>query len=343
MINKISIGIFFSLLIIMSGCMERTKAEGPISETELVLGTVVTIQLYDHPKEEILDEIFTRLKEIEDKMTINAAGSEVDAINDAAGKQEVSVSEDTFSVIQKGLYYSELSREAFDISIGPLVKLWNIGTDYARVPSEEEIQEKIIKVGFQNVEIKPKENSVLLKNEGMTLDLGGIAKGFAADEVVKILNEQGVKHAMINLGGNVFAYGEKTDGGPWRIGVQNPFSTRGEYIGIARVKNKSVVTSGIYERYFEENGKHYHHILDTKTGYPVDNNLAGVSIISEKSIDGDALSTAAFSLGIERGSKLIESLEGVEAIFITRDKEVYTTSGVKDFFEITDPQFTLKD
>jgi thiamine biosynthesis lipoprotein len=175
----------------------------------------------------------------------------------------------------------------------------------------------------------------------MKVDLGAIAKGYAADEVARILKENGVKHAIINLGGNVMTIGGNPNGKPWRIGIQDPYNPRGEYLGILPIKDKTVVTSGTYERYFIENGKRYHHILDPDTGYPTDNKLDSVSIITDKSIDGDGLSTSTLLLGLDEGMKLIEKLENVEAIFVTSDKQVYVSSGLKKDFTLTNPAFKL--
>lgn len=337
--------VVMTISIIASSCTGNVDESNnePISKTEFVLGTVVTIKLYDNATEEVFTKVFDKLREIENKMTINSEDSEVIRINANAGKDSIKVSDDTFYVIEKGKYFSELSMGRFEISIGPLVKLWNIGSEDAKVPTQDEIENKKELVNFSNVILNESEKSVMLKEEGMTLDLGGIAKGYGADEVVKILREHGVEHAIANLGGNVFAYGNKPDGTPWKVGVQNPKSPRGDYIGIAEVVNKTVVTSGIYERYFEEEGKKYHHILDADTGYPVENNLAGVSIIADSSIDADSLSTAVFAMGIDEGMKLIESLENADAVFVTKDSEVYITSGLKASFKLTDLDFKLME
>ncbi|WP_432663776.1 FAD:protein FMN transferase [Wukongibacter baidiensis] len=336
-----------SVLLIVSACsskIEEPKNE-PVSKTEFVLGTVATIKIYDDVdtsvKEDVFNKVFSRLREVEDKMTINAESSEVISINSNAGKDFIKVSEDTLYVIKRGKYFSEISKGRFDISIGPLVKLWNIGTEEAKVPSKEEIEDKKALVDYNKVVLNEADSEVILKDEGMVLDLGGIAKGYGADAVVEILKENNIKHAIINLGGNVFAYGNKIDGTPWKVGVQNPKSSRGEYLGIAKVVNQTVVTSGIYERFFEEEGNRYHHILDTDTGYPVENNLTGVSIIADSSIDADSLSTAVFALGLEEGMKFIEEIDTADAVFVTKDSEVYVTSGLKEKFELTDSNFKL--
>ncbi|MPN53414.1 FAD:protein FMN transferase [bioreactor metagenome] len=175
----------------------------------------------------------------------------------------------------------------------------------------------------------------------MKIDLGAIAKGYTADAVVEVLRENGVKSAIIDLGGNVFAIGNKPDGNAWKIGIQDPFDQRGKIVGVIEVKDKSIVTSGIYERFIEKDGKKYHHILSPFNGYPYDNEIAGVTIISDKSIDGDALSTAVFSKGLKGGMESVEKIKDIEAIFITKNKDVYITSGLKNNFTITKDEFKL--
>ncbi|MCY6355228.1 FAD:protein FMN transferase [Clostridium sp. ZS2-4] len=329
------------LVFLLSGCTR--KQPEPISKEGLFLGTYCKITIYNKSSRDVLEKAFNRINEIENKMTINKASSEIININSNAGLDYVKVSPDTFYVIKQGNYYSELSKGKFDISIGPIVKLWNIGTDKARVPSPEEIKDKLPLINHKNILLNEKENKVMLKNKGMIIDLGSIAKGYAGDEVEKVLVENGVKHAIINLGGNIVALGSKPDNKAWKLGVQNPFDSRGEYLGTVEVSDKSVITSGIYERFIEKDGKRYHHILNPENGYPVDNSLVSVSIIADKSIDGDALSTTAFALGLEKGLKLTESLKNVDAIFVTKDSDVYVTSGLKDNFKITNTKFKLKN
>jgi len=335
--------LIFIFLLLLVGCQskEETPIE-PVSQNKYLLGTIVTITLYDNPKQEIFDEIFTAIEDIETKMTINnTTSSEIIEVNQQAGIAPVKVSKDTFEVIKAGLAYSELSKGKFDITVGPLVKLWEIGFDDAHVPKASEIEETLPLINYKNVEIDENNLTVKLTQPHMMIDLGGIAKGYAADVAASILKKHGNKQAIINLGGNVYAYGEKANKADWKIGVQNPLSTRGEYLGIASVKNKTVVTSGTYERYFEQDGVIYHHILDPQTGYPVENNLLSVTIITDSSMAADALSTISFALGVEEGLKLIESIEGTEALYVTKDKELYLTSGFLDHFELTDESFTI--
>lgn len=335
--KKISM-LLLCVCFLLTGCQSKVD-ETPVSRTQFVLGTVVTIDLYDNGTEAILDKAFERLLEIENLMSANLEASEISRVNSLAGKEAVVVSDDTFTVIQQGLYYGDLSRGAFDISMEPVVHLWNIGTDQAKVPDMSVLQEVIRKVDYKEVILDEDDQSVFLPKEGMGLDLGGIAKGYAADEIVKLLENEGVTKAMLNLGGNVYAMGTKSPNTQWKIGIQNPFDVRNAYFGVVTIADKSVVTSGPYERYFEENGKRYHHIFDVETGMPVENNIASVSVIADVSMDGDALSTSLYVLGIDQGIALVESLEGVECIFVTQDKVVTISSGLKDIFSIEDLEY----
>lgn len=329
--------------LIFLGCQKKDKIlEEPLEKTDFVLGTICTIKIYDAVSSDILDKVFARLKEIDRKMTINAAGSEVDNINDKSGVGPVKVSDDVYYVIKTGKEFGDISGGLFDITIGPIVKLWNIGTDEARVPAPEEIKAKLPLVNYKDIVLDDTNKTVFLKKKGMIIDLGGIAKGYAADEVYRILRENNVKHAIINLGGNIFAMGSNPkENRDWNIGVQDPFSERGEYFGILHVSDKTVVSSGVYERYFIQNGKRYHHILDTHNGYPVDNGLVGTTIVTDKSINADGLSTTTFAAGVDKGLEIVKNLKGVEAIFITKNHEVYITPGLKGNFKITDPDFKL--
>lgn len=341
--KKTAIILILIMAIGLAGC-SKTPATKPLSATNFLLGTVVEISIYDKKDESIIEKAFARISEIENKMTINnAEASEIIALNEASGKREVILSPDTFFVVEKGKEYSALSKGRFDITVGPVVKLWNIGTDYAAVPDKGELRKAIKLIDYKKLILNKEKLTAKLETEGMKVDLGAIAKGYTADEVGKILRESGVKHAIINLGGNVLTIGGNPNGHPWKIGIQDPFNPRGDFLGIVPIEDKTVVTSGIYERYFIENGKRYHHILDPRTGYPVENNLYSVSIITDKSIDADALSTTSLLLGLDEGMKLIESLDSVEAIFVTGDKKVYVSSGLKKSFTITNKAFQLSN
>jgi FAD:protein FMN transferase len=347
--NKLSIIIIFILTLALTSCTSNPPASvpnqnEPLTKSDYILGTIIDITLYDKQDVATIDKALDRIRDIEAKMTINnAETSEIIALNEAAGKSAVKLSPDTFDVLERAKYYSELTGGLFDPTVGSIVKLWNIGTEYAAIPDPKVLEEKRLLINKDKLILDRSTLTARLEDAGMQVDLGAIAKGYAADEVAKILKEKGVQHAIINLGGNVLTIGGNMLNNPWKIGIQNPFNPRGDYLGIIEIKDKTVVTSGTYERYFEKNGKRYHHILDPRTGYPADNEVASVSIITESSMDADGNSTSVLLLGLEEGMKFVESQKGIEAIFVTYDKKVYITSGLKDNFIVTNSEFTLMD
>lgn len=332
------LGIIIIIMGLFAGCGSR-KVD-PISKQGFALDTICNITIYDKASESVLDKCYQKLSEVENKMSVDKPNSEVSIINKMAGIKPVKVSEDTYHVISSGKSFSDLTRGKFDITVGPLVKLWGINTPHARIPAPSEIKAILPLINYKNIILDDKNKSIMLAKKGMALDLGGIAKGFAGDEVKQVLEDNGIKHAIIDLGGNVLTMGAKADGSAWRIGIQDPTSTRGDYLGIVKVKDKTVVTSGIYERYFIKNGRRYHHIMDTKTGYPVDNEMASVSIVTDVSMNADALAKA-FCFGVKKGLAFIEAQKNVEAIFVTRDNKVYITPGLKNNFTMTNPSFKL--
>ncbi|MBE1304409.1 FAD:protein FMN transferase [Clostridium botulinum] len=329
------------LPLVFVGC--NSKSEEPVSRETYLMGTIINIKAYGKNADKAVQSSVDKISDIENKMSLNISTSEVNKINKNAGIAPVKVSKNTFDVVKASLIYSEKSKGSFDITVEPLVSIWGIGTEKARIPSKDEINNALKLINYKDVVINEKESTVMLKRKGQAIDLGAIAKGYTADELKKVLLNYNVSSAFLSLGGNVYVLGNKPDKTPWKIGVQNPLEPRGDYLGIVSVSDKSVVTSGNYERFFERNGKRYHHIFDTKTGYPAEKGLISVSIISDKSIDGDALSTSVYTLGLDEGKKLIESLKGVEAIFVTNDKKVYVTSGLKDIFKLTNTDFKLQN
>lgn len=342
------IHLFFYLLVSLTlvtslgGCASPTTESTSIKRTEILMGTPITLTLFNTSDTSILDEAFELIKNLENELSLNQSNTLLTTLNAQSGKSPVEVTKDLYTIVERGLYYSQLTSGAFDLTVGPLVKLWSIGLPEARVPSQAEIDNVLPLIDYNQVALLPETTSIYLKKPHMALDLGSIAKGYTADRLVDFLKDKGIKHALIDLGGNIYTVGTKPDGSLWRVGIQDPFNPRNTVVGAIGVANQSVVTSGIYERFIEKDGISYHHLLDPKTGYPFDNQLAGVTIISDFSIDGDALSTSVFALGLEKGLPFIESLDGIEAIFITKDREIYTTSGLKDRFSFTQTDtFTL--
>lgn len=348
MVGLIQQIIFLVLAIVISAIsivyylMHRNKKETIIKEF-YVLGTIIQLKTYGNNGEGAIQEAINRLNDIDNKMSIFKELSEISMINKKAGISSQEVSLDTYFVIKKAVEYSGLSEGTFDPTIKPIVSLWRIGTDAARVPKQNEIVTNLKLVNYKDIIFSEEDNSIGLKHIRQAIDVGGIAKGYAADEVKRILKNHKIRSALIDLGGNIFALGKKADGTLWNIGVQNPFNTRGEHVGLISVENKSIVTSGNYERYFMKDGRSYHHIIDPTTGYPSESEIISSTIISDESIDGDGLSTGVYIMGVEKSIKLIESLKGIDAIFITKNKEIYATSGIKDKFKMTNKEFTYKD
>ncbi|MEI3218355.1 MAG: FAD:protein FMN transferase [Lachnoclostridium sp.] len=306
-----------TLTLLLTGC-SGLSAE-PTTYTGTAFDSIIALKIYDKIDEDVLDHCITMCKDFENKFSRTIETSEIARINSSNGNP-ITVSDDTITLIKTGIYYGDLSEGAFDITIGTVSSLWDFKSEAPSVPSAEAIAEAISHVNYKNVEISG--NTVALKDPEAVIDLGGIAKGYIADQLKKYLESQGVQHAMINLGGNVLAIGTKPDGTDYNIGITKPFSDSGEYITSIKIKDRSVVTSGTYQRYFKENGKLYHHILDPSTGYSCENGLSSVTIITDSSLDADALSTTCFVLGLDKGMDLINQLDGTDAIFITEDNQV---------------------
>jgi FAD:protein FMN transferase len=342
--------LFMMILVIfsVSSCAKAPEPAEPISESRLLLGTSCRITLYEQESRALFDAAFDRIAEIEQAMSVNIIESEISQINRRSGTDRPTrVHKDTMEVLLEALEIAQASDGLFDPTIGPLVTLWGIGSDDPKVPDQQEIMQTLEKVDYRSVAVDAANSTVRLPRAGMSLDLGGIAKGYAADEVRTILREQGVESALINLGGNVLTVGKKPDGSPWKIGIQDPQSARGDYILIAALEDKAVVTSGTYERFFRADDTIYHHILDTRTGYPVVSDLLSVSIIASDSFIADALSTAVYAMGIEKGLELIESYGGIEAVFITTGKDIFVSSGLKgqgaSMITLVDSSYSLTD
>ena len=329
--------IFIIIMLSVVGCSSETNDNFKL-QTDYKLGTVVKIKVYDSNAEELLQDSFNIIDQIEAKMSSHLDSSEINLINQSAGKRKVQVSSDTYQVIKKAIEYAKLSQGFFDPTIGPLVKLWGIGTDSAKVPQQEQINNKLDLVNYKNIKLS-KNNQIFLAKVGMKLDVGGIAKGYAADKIISYLKENDVESAFVDIGGNVSVLGSKTNGDLWTVGIQDPKKERGKVLAAVKVKDKTVVTSGNYERYFIKNGTRYHHLLNPETGYPARQGVISSTIIANKSFDADALSTAVYILGLEKGISLINNLDNVEAIVISSNNKIHITSEIKNNVQI----FNKKD
>lgn len=315
------------------------------------LGTVCTVNAFEDGSERLYDAVFARISELEHIFSVTDSQSELSAVNATAAHAPVAISAELFTVLSAALRIAEQTDGALNPALGPLVSLWGIQTEHARVPSADEIAACRRRCNWRDVVLTvlpaatdsnaaggssagssdagSTQAYVFFKQQGMALDLGAVAKGYVADELVRLLHEQGVRRAVVNLGGNVYTVGIKADGSPWRVGIKNPRAPERESMLSVEVAEEAVVTSGNYERYFEQDGVRYHHILDTATGRPAERGVLSVTVIAKNALQADALSTALFVLGVEQGLALTESLPGVEAVFIDSDCAVHATSGAR--------------
>ena len=316
--------MMLACMLNLTGCASaQQKKQTAIG---LYLDTVITLTAYVDDAA-VLNDALEECGRYERLLSRTVEGSDVWRINHSGGKP-VEVSDDTVILLQTARRVSAYSDGAFDVTIAPVSTMWDFTSGAAVVPDADAIAEAAALVDYTRMDIDG--NTVTLP-ENMMIDLGGIAKGYIADEVKLYLMERGVKSAVLSFGGNIVTIGLKPDGSPWKVGIQDIDKPTGEYMLVSLNFGGSTVTSGIYERGFEADGVYYHHILDPSTGWPVQNELASVTIFSDSSMWGDALATAAFSLGTEAGAKLIEGIDGVEAVFIARDRSVSATSGADQY------------
>lgn len=311
--------ILLSAALLLTGCSDGSTQEN-LTYNDTLFDTVIRVTLYENADEDVLKGCEELCKKYDSLFSKSNEESDISKINNAKG-EPVEVSEDTITLIKKGIYYGELSEGAFDITIGAVSDLWDFKSGEANVPKKASIKEATSHVNYKNILIQ--NNTVQLTDSNAAIDVGAIAKGYIADRLKEYLEDEGVKHAVIDLGGNVLTIGSKPDGSDYNIGIQKPFDENGTPITSVKVSDKSIVTTGIYQRYFEKDGKLYHHILDPQTGYPCENDLYSVSIITDSSATADALSTTCYLLGYEAGMKLINQLDNVDAIFITSDNKIH--------------------
>ena len=357
--------LIIALIIPQTACMsngQNSAANQGISKTGFYLDTICTVTIYgledsdgrlaamsDEELEKecylIITDAFKICTKYENMLSKTIETSDIAKINNAAGKA-VTVSEETIEVLKEGLKFGELSGGAFDITIGKATDLWDFhddaetGHEGGIVPEEENLKEAVAHVNYKNIVVDGQK--VRLTDPETEINLGGIAKGYIADKVAEYLESRGVISAIVDLGGNIVAVGgkayclvtasenvtstEKTE--DFNVGIRNPLSDKGELLGVVPCKDKTVVTSGTYERYFEKDGVRYHHILDVKTGYPVETDVLSVTIIADrgKSADCDGLSTTCLVLGMDKGMELVKSLDGFEAVFVDVEGNVEFSS-----------------
>lgn len=301
-----------------------------------MMGTTIDIVIDSNHPQAQMDEVCHLLTIYKNRFSANDADSELMMINDNAGTTPVTVHPDLFELIQLGKTHSLLQPSNLNIAIGPLVQSWRIGFKDANVPEKDKIQSAIALANPEQIVLDSSQKSVFLTQDGMKIDLGALAKGYIADKIMDYLKTENVNSAMINLGGNVLVYGDnpKRENGIWHIGIQHPQKKRGQNLGILTIKNKSVVTSGIYERHLKVADKDYHHIFDRHTGYPIETDMASLTIVSDLSVDCEIWTTRLFGLPILQALETIQNTPNIEGIIITKDNRFAVTTGLKQDFKL---------
>jgi len=296
------------------------------------MGTTITVSICDPQADELLTHCFELLRSYEHRFSANDASSELMEINHQAGIAPVQVHPDLFELIALGTLHSQAKNSHLNIAIGPLVQTWRIGFSDARRPAPEEIEQALLKIDLQQIQLDQENYTVFLKRPGMKIDLGALAKGYSADLIATYLRGKGIKDALIDLGGNILTVGQHpVKQQSWRIGIQNPVEKRGQHLLVLSVKDKSVVTSGIYERHLEVDGQSFHHIFDSVTGYPVETDLASITIISDRSVDGEIWTTRLFGDSPTSILNTVESLPGIETLLVSQSGKIAYTSGLQSY------------
>lgn len=308
--------------------MGKSAAAESIS---LGMGTEICHRAFGKHAEKALRAVEAEAKRLERLLSRFVPESEISGINRFAGRKKVTLSPDAFEVLALAAHFSGCCHGFFDVTIGPLVNLWNV-QNTAAVPDEVRIRQVLPLVNYADLLLDPAAKTAGLRQPGQSIDLGAIGKGYASDKFVEVFRNFGVTSAFTNLGGNVAVLGAKPDGSPWRVGIRHP-RQENRLIGTVSVVDKAVVTSGDDQRYFVDgSGKRRHHILDPSTGYPSESGLLSATIVADSAAAADALSTALFVAGLEKGLGILESFPGAEAILVDGNLQVYVTPGLKDRF-----------
>lgn len=315
-------------LLLLGGCADS----GHEAATEFfAMDTIVTARLPDTSDQAPLQQMQARIEELEHTLSKTMEASDVARLNRERSLPLSELSDETQSLLQTAQQISAETDGSLDITLGTLSNLWGFGSDSQCVPSDEELADALSHSGRANLLLTA--DTVSLQN-GVLIDLGAIAKGYATDEAAALLREQGVQNAMLSLGGNVYVLGQ-IDGRDWKVGIADPAHPN-RLAGTLTLSNKAVVTSGDYQRYFEQGGVRYHHIFDPFTGYPADNELASVTVIHDSATLADGYSTALFVMGLDLAMEFVRVQDGMDAVFITHDGEIFCTDGLQEVFTPAD-------
>lgn len=325
--SRTSLTFLLCLLFFISAC---GKPDSLVHRrSQFLMGTLVEISVFEKDEsktQSAIQKAFNEIRRLEELMSTHIPGSEVSKINQSAGTKPVPVSPEVFEVIDRALYWAEKTDGALDISVGPVQELWDFEGDHPSLPDETALEQALAKVDYKKIRLK--NQTVLLQEKGMRLHLGAIAKGYAVDRAIKILQESNIHHAFINAGGDLKTLGSRPDKTAWKIGLQHPRKPE-SILASFSLSGKAVATSGDYQKYFDHAGTRYHHILNPKTGYPVINAMSA-TVITDSVMDADALSTALFVMGAEKGLPFIDSLKNTEALVVDQDKSPHLSQGMEN-------------
>ena len=322
--------------VLVFGCAKETS----ISISESRMGTVITQTVYGKNAEEAVIDASARLAQLEKMLSFHDDKSDLSKLNSNAGRDFVHLEPETLFLLKESVHYSEITGGAFNILTGPLSKLWKVTSPEADIPSDKKIKELLALIDYHDILIDEKNSSARLRLKGQMADLGGIAKGFATDEVIAVYKKHGIKKAFVNIGGNIGLLGKAPDGKPWRVGIQSPDGTKGKFICALKLSGCALSTSGAYERFFKKNGKSYHHIINPKTGYPSESDIASATIIAQSSVESDAMSKV-FIMNSNEAVELIKRING-RAVIITKDFRIIATENLRDKFELTDERYSVE-
>lgn len=319
--------------IFLTGCDNKAKTEAvaePYEKEIFALDTFINLRIYGENAESAAELANTKIIDFEKKLSVTDPESEVSRINSSGGVS--SIDADMLNIIRTAQAVSVLTDGALDISVYPVVKLWGFTEDNKKVPEQAAIDEALQKVDYTKIIIDEDSQTVKI-NPNMQIDLGAVAKGYISEQIKNRMKEQGIESAVLSFGGNIQTIGTK-NGALWKIGVKYPFTE--ESFAILSEEETAVVTSATDQRYFEEDGKMYHHIIDPKSGYPVDNEAYSVTVVCESGAKADALSTALFVMGADRAKELYRITDDFDFIILDKNDNVYVSEGLKDSFTLTD-------
>ncbi len=295
-----------------------------------LMGTKISLYIKGEAAEELAEKACSMLINYEEVFSANSDKSQLAMLKRTASLAPQEVDEELYELIKIGKKHSLCENTYLNIAIGPLIKLWRIGFKEAHVPEKEAIAKVLELLKPENIQLDDEKKTVYFLKKGIEIDLGAIAKGYFADKVMELFKENGAVSAMVDMGGNVLVFGDSpSNGGYWNVGIQNPFLPRGNAVALVKIKDQSVVTSGIYERVFEKDGSKYHHIFDSKTGYPIKSNIASLTIISDKSVDCDIYTTKLFGLDAASIIHRVNRINGMGAVVITVDGKLAYTDNLK--------------